>query len=377
MDEAPDEPGSAGQPAEPLRWAQGGRQVALHAGFLVYPFVAALGVEQYSTGASAVAGYLIDAGYCACFLLAFVSGAQLSGRRFWLVLSALTVLSIAEAPFARAAAFFLYAVVVSLAVARLRHDVAAIVTASAIVALLVPWAVPMWHSGPGWIEALTIVFTALITYAFSETVLANRALLGARAEIAQLASEAERNRIARDLHDLLGHSLTAITVKAGLARRLAAADPSRSLHEIAEVENLSRQALADVRAAVSNYRDVTLAGELARGRELLRAVGVTADLPTAADVVDMAHQELFGWAVREGITNVARHAHATMCTVALSAAEVSICDDGVGDPAPDGNGLAGLRERATAAGGSLEAGPLTPHGWRLRVTLYPLDTTPT
>ena len=100
------------------------------------------------------------------------------------------------------------------------------------------------------------------------------------------------------------------------------------MDQITEVEELCRRVLADVRAAVSGYREVTLASELARGRELLRASGITADLPTATDVVDPAHQELFGWAVREGLTNVIRHARARSCAVRVSASSVEIVDDG-------------------------------------------------
>jgi two-component system, NarL family, sensor histidine kinase DesK len=129
-----------------------------------------------------------------------------------------------------------------------------------------------------------------------------------------------------------------------------------------------------VRSAVSGYRDVTLAGELARGRELLRASGIAADLPTATDVVDPEHQELFGWTVREGLTNVVRHARARSCAVRLSRSAIEIVDDGVGEPTPgevvpSGNGLSGLRERAAAAGGLVDAGPLRAGGWALRVTL--------
>jgi two-component system, NarL family, sensor histidine kinase DesK len=124
-----------------------------------------------------------------------------------------------------------------------------------------------------------------------------------------------------------------------------------------------------VRAAVSNYRDVTLAGELATGREVLRAAGIVADLPRAVDVVDPSNQELFGWVVREGVTNVVRHAHASSCAVRLSASEVEIVDDGVGVPSDPGNGLAGLRERVAAVGGTVDAGPLQPRGWRLHVSL--------
>ena len=134
----------------------------------------------------------------------------------------------------------------------------------------------------------------------------NSALAEARAELARLAAENERFRIARDLHDLLGHSLTTITVKAGLAARLGApADPARrtALQEIGEVEELSRQVLA--RRARS--RCLRLQGgdrrrrARPRGKELLRASGVTADLPTATEVIpDPTHQELLGWAVRVG-----------------------------------------------------------------------------
>ena len=158
-------------------------------------------------------------------------------------------------------------------------------------------------------------------------------------------------------------------MKAGLAARLGDTDPARARQEIAEVETLARQTLGDVRAAVANYRDVTLAGELATGRQLLRAVGITADLPRAVDMVDPAHQELFGWVVREGLTNIVRHAHASSCAIRLTASGVEITDDGVGGAAPAGNGLSGLRERVAAAGGVVDAGPLEPRGWRLRVQL--------
>jgi two-component system, NarL family, sensor histidine kinase DesK len=211
------------------------------------------------------------------------------------------------------------------------------------------------------------VFTALLVHAFSRTATANQQLREARAEVAKLASEAERNRIARDLHDLLGHSLTAITVKSSLARRLAIGAPPAALAEMESVEQLTRQALADVRAAVSGYGDVTLAGELARGRELLRAVGVVADLPTAYDSVPSERQELFGWVVREGLTNVVRHARASQCTVALTASSVEVRDNGVGGPGGGGSGLDGLRARVAGAGGVLTAGPTRPCGWSLRV----------
>jgi two-component system sensor histidine kinase DesK len=258
-------------------------------------------------------------------------------------------------------------------VAYLGGRAAPIVAALTVVAIFVPATVPSWHDSLSTAfdigTAISIPITALAMFGFFNVIRGNRALAEARSELARLAAENERARIARDLHDLLGHSLTTITVKAGLARRVGESDPARALAEIAEVEELSRQALSDVRAAVANYRELTLAGELATGKEVLRAAGIMADLPGAVDAVDPAHQELFGWVVREGLTNVVRHAHARVCQVRVSRSSVEIIDDGVGGPAGCGNGLNGVRERVEAAGGTVDAGPHGPRGWRLRVRL--------
>jgi two-component system sensor histidine kinase DesK len=259
-----------------------------------------------------------------------------------------------------------------------------------VAAVLVPPAVPSWRegltTGVSNATAVLIPLLGLVVLGAVHWGRANRALSVANGEIARLAAENERARIARDLHDLLGHSLTTITLKAALARRLAGIDAARAGEEIGAVEELARRSLADVRAAVSSYREVTLAGELAAGREMLRAAGITAELPGAVDEVPATRSELFGWAVREGLTNVVRHAHATWCTVRLFPRGVEIVDDGAGHdfggsgsaagaPVPahplPGNGLSGLGERVRAAGGTLEAGPLSPKGWRLRVSVPP------
>lgn len=349
----------------------------LLAGLLGYVGATAAGVAQYSSGADAVAGYAILAAFCCCFLAIALSVGRLYWLRwFWPLLGAMVVLTLAEMLFARGYAFYLAAALIVPTVGRLQRRAAPLVVAAAIAGLVLPWAVSAWHEEPGWGPAISIVFTALMAYAFTEIMSTNRALHDAHVEIAQLASQAERNRISRDLHDLLGHSLTAITVKAGLARRLASSDQAACAQEIGEVEELSRQALADVRAAVSNYREVTLAGELALGKELLRASGVIAELPTATDVSDSTLDELLGWGVREGLTNVARHARATRCTVTLMPSVVEIADDGVGGAVSAGNGLTGLRERVAAAGGTVEAGPISPRGWRLRVSLEPTAALP-
>jgi two-component system, NarL family, sensor histidine kinase DesK len=370
----PATPGEAEWVARQRRWVGGWRRLILTAIPLVYLVFLVAAVHQNSRGAGQAAGYAILAAFAVSWLAAPVLFTPATpGRGFWLYYAVLAALFVAELPFSHAAGFVLCLFLTILTVGRLGAWSAPVVAGFALAALLIPLAIPSWHVS---LEAsfddvtpVAIPVVAVTMFAVLAVVRGNQALAEARAEVARLAAENERIRIARDLHDLLGHSLTTITVKAGLARRLGSADPGRAVEQIAEVEELSRQALADVRAAVSTYRDVTLIGELARGRELLRASGIAADLPTGTDVVDPGHSELLGWALREGFTNVVRHAHATTCAVRLCPDGVEITDDGVGSTAPPGNGLSGLRERVLAAGGSVDAGPLEPSGWRLKVSL--------
>jgi two-component system, NarL family, sensor histidine kinase DesK len=353
------------------RWTQGWRRVFMLSLPLVYLVYLGISVTQNSRGAGEIAGFVILGAFVAAWITVPFVGR--GSRAFWIVYGVLLALVVAELPFGRAATFVMLVFLTLLTVARLGQRSIPIVIAFAVAALVVPVAVTSWNVSLAKsfddVTPVAIPVVALAMFATVQVIRGNQALAQARAELARLAAENERIRIARDLHDLLGHSLTTITVKAGLARRLGAVDAERANQEIAEVEGLARQSLADMRAAVSNYRDVTLTGELAAGRELLRAAGIVADLPSAADVVEPAHQELFGWVIREGLTNIVRHAHASSCTVRLSPSSVEILDDGIGGSAAAGNGLSGLSERVAAAGGTVDAGPAQPHGWRLRVSL--------
>lgn len=199
----------------------------------------------------------------------------------------------------------------------------------------------------------------------------NMELVRTREAEAELAVETERGRFARDLHDILGHSLTVITVKAELAGRLIEVDPQRAQVEVAELERLARDALADVRRTVQGYRDITLPGELARARATLATAGITADVSSAAEAPPSHLRELFAWAVREGVTNVVRHSGATQCSVTVEPLSITVADNGVGpgDGAlSGGNGLRGLRERAAAVGARVVAGAAGPQGFSLTVT---------
>ena len=354
------------------RWTAGWRLLASRAVALVYLLYVVGAIRQDAHGAAAVLGYLGLAAFAVGWLV-FVHAFFVPPARFWTLYGVMAALLVLELPLAHAAAFVLAVFLTISTVARLGARSFPVVAVLALASLLVPPAIPAWHTSIGMafgdVTPLAIPVVALGIFAVLRVLQKNSELAQAQAELASLAAENERFRIARDLHDLLGHSLTTITVKAGLAARLGDADPARARQEIAEVETLARQTLGDVRAAVANYRDVTLAGELATGRQLLRAVGITADLPRAVDMVDPAYQELIGWVVREGLTNIVRHAHASSCAIRLSASGVEITDDGVGGAAPPGNGLSGLRERVAAVGGVVDAGPLEPRGWRLRVQL--------
>ena len=201
------------------------------------------------------------------------------------------------------------------------------------------------------------------------------ALREARATVAQLAANEERLRLARDLHDLLGHSLSLITIKSELAGRMLPGHPDKAAQQVADIEQVSRQALVDVREAVSGYRRPRLAAELAGARVALTAAEVTAELPAEPDLTGVPEdsETALAWALREAVTNVVRHSGATRCTIEVlrrqtldgPVLELSVEDNGSGGSGKGpGNGLTGLTERLEKAGGTLEAGRVK-HGFRL------------
>jgi two-component system, NarL family, sensor histidine kinase DesK len=224
-----------------------------------------------------------------------------------------------------------------------------------------------WHdTGYG----LAVVLGSAATWGIRLASERQNRLQAAQSELAALAVQNERARIAADLHDILGHSLTVVTVKAELAQRLLDVDVDRARKELADLESLAR--------------------EIAAAREALAAAHVTCELPGAADEVPTRNRELFAWTIREAVTNIVRHSRASRCEVRLAPDSVEILDDGVGyaEPTPQGPGLSrssagagpgsgkgphgqglrGLRQRADALGGKLTVGCRQDQpGFRVRV----------
>jgi two-component system sensor histidine kinase DesK len=263
---------------------------------------------------------------------------------------------------------------------------AVIVLVLAILAL--PRVVTGWEPEDG--LALTAVLTSLAIFGFRRSRERNRRLHRAQEEVAALAVAQERDRISRDMHDILGHSLTVVSVKGELAARLLRGEHGpdgvptstpgtrRAEAELTEIRTLVRSALADMRGMVSGERQVTLTGELAAARSAFDAADVAADLPGAVDEVVEEYRDVFAWALREGTTNVLRHAAARRVVVTLTPRSFAIDDDGRGARGDrptasvgGGNGLPGLADRARTVGLVVETGPSPLGGLRLAVHAPP------
>lgn len=196
----------------------------------------------------------------------------------------------------------------------------------------------------------------------------NTQLLRAQDEVRTLSRIAERERIGRDLHDLLGRTLTLIAVKADLAERLATRDPEAAIQEVRELKGAAREALRDVRHALAGGREAGLVHELGAASAMLESADIAMRIEGDPKLVPSGPGGVLGMAIREAVTNVVRHAEATECTVAIQrmaqGASVVITDNGRGGSFAEGVGLKGMRARLSAAGGTLEIVP-QPRGTRL------------
>jgi two-component system, NarL family, sensor histidine kinase DesK len=231
-------------------------------------------------------------------------------------------------------------------------------------------------SGMAWL-ALPTAAIGLWATAFVRQVAAVADLRSAREELARMAVSEERLRFARDLHDLLGHSLSLITLKSELAGRLLPDKPEKAEAEVHDIEEVARQALGEVREAVAGYRQPTLEEELAGAGEMLEAAGIACRIENEAGMLPNAVDAVLAWAVREGTTNVIRHSRARHCRILLAreGEEVyaEITDDGEGYQGESGgdagSGLSGLYERVANLAGHVETGSQPDGGFRLHVSL--------
>ncbi len=218
-----------------------------------------------------------------------------------------------------------------------------------------------------WSIAQSVVFFMVViglsNFTFARQVFISEQLREANEEIERLTLQTERERIARDLHDLLGHTLTVIAVKSDVANRLFSLQPELAHREIAEVETTAREALREVRSAVSGYRSEGIAAEVNKARRTLESAGVRLSASLNSVVLSTGDNDLLCFVLREAVTNILRHANARECRIELvqdRSIRLTIEDDGIGKHSPDGNGIEGMRERLRHANSSLtiDASPL-------------------
>jgi two-component system sensor histidine kinase DesK len=312
----------------------------------------------------------------AVFLVLYFLGYWVHGRQLVAVIGAMTLLGFITTPFNPfGASLFIYAAAMIAFIdrgsPRLLHlgIYVAVVAAYGLVSGQKPWFfVP------------ATLFAALIggvNIHYAQVWASNARLRMAHDEIEHLAKVAERERIARDLHDVLGHTLSVIALKSELAGKLLERDPARAAQEIREVNDVARDALAQVRSAVTGYRSAGLSAEFEAMRKAFDTAGVALKVEAEPLTLPPAHENTLALVLREASTNVLRHAKAKTCRVRLvhqnNVALLEIVDDGQGGDAREGNGLLGMRERIAALGGSLVRDGRS--GMRLEITL-PLGASP-
>lgn len=324
----------------------------------------------------AVVGGLIIA-----FLPLYFAGFRATDdRRLIAVVAAMAALGIAGSLLnSGASVFIIYAAAGAAYLYPIRRAVLAIATLVGVVGVIVlispvplPWR--FFAHAPAFIFSIVVGAANIFD---AERDRAQRRLRRADEEIERLATLAERERIARDLHDLLGHTLSVIVVKAELAERLAEGEPARAREEMRDVERIGRDALSEVRAAVAGYRAQGLRGELEGARRALDAGAVEATVETELPALPIAIESALAFALRESVTNVVRHAGAQKARIRIGVEHASVVlevtDDGRGGSKTEGAGLTGMRERITALGGTVQRDGAS--GTRIRVTL-PLEVTP-
>jgi two-component system sensor histidine kinase DesK len=314
-------------------------------------------------GRAPVLGWVLTGAAGAVFLGLYFWGYWLCGARVLWVVAAITLLGLLCLPWnPGASVFFVYAASFCARLGRPRHSLFAI---AGILALLAAEVLLLHPPVFAWIPAVVFsVLVGAVNIHYAEVSRANARLRATQEEVERLAKTAERERIGRDLHDLLGHTLSIITLKAELARKLVPRDPERAIREMEELETISRDALREVRSVVGGYRSEGLAAEMARARLALEAAGVKLEYLALPVDLDPAQETVLGFALREAVTNVVRHARARTCRISLEpltgedgGVRLEVRDNGEGGTAPvgaEGMGLSAMRDRVEGLGGRLE-----------------------
>jgi two-component system sensor histidine kinase DesK len=323
--------------------------------FLVFPIAAV--TESSVPVAAKVGAFLCIAGFAVANVLGY------SRRRStWVCLAACVVLALATVP------------VIGIDVISFTPYLA-ILSALELPSPAWKWAVGLWFVVPllslldidGFPTYFFLMLWPIILGAVMLRIFGEREHLAIEAR-GRHALVAERERVARDVHDVLGHSLTALSVKAELAARLIDLDPERAKEELESIQATARQALAEVRATVGGLRAGNLEAELAAAPLVLADAGISATVVGDVADTDPRHRALMAWVLRESVTNVVRHAQARSVVIELGRDGMTVTDDGAGCTGAEGNGLRGMRERVGGAGGTLDVSPGTP-GTRVRVAL--------
>ncbi|SFA74369.1 two-component system, NarL family, sensor histidine kinase DesK [Amycolatopsis marina] len=324
--------------------------------YLVIPFFQPIFSPENPPGE-----WLLAAGFVGAFLPVFVAGV-LRPERSRLLAVLTTLLGVAGTPFNTGLSIlFVYAAAFAASVETRRVALRWLAALTVILGVLgvvslvpLPWR--LWGLLP---SLLFIWVIGFIQIEGSEKGREAAELRMRNARVEHLATVSERERIARDLHDLLGHSLTAVVVRAQLVRQLVPADPDKARTEAAEIEQIARNALSEVRSTLGGWRQASLDDELESARATLASMGVelTVHQDDALTLVGSVEHAL-ALALREAVTNVARHARARTCHVRVGVENgelrLVVADDGRGGHAREGNGLAGIRERVTALGGTVD-----------------------
>jgi two-component system sensor histidine kinase DesK len=369
----PEDPWAHGRPLSRSRALAG----LVWLGFIVAPLIDAIGHGGH--GLSYAATIAAAAAFAGVYVwLVFIWIDERRRWRAWVLSGLLAALAIALTVFSRSSwgYLFSYVAAVSALTAPEGWGFPAVLVSAGVAAAAT--ALGGGNAGAAGGYAISTVGVGLLLTLMRDLRVRNQELNEARAELARTAVAAERERFARDLHDLLGHSLSVIAIKAELAGRLLPGRVDDARDEIRDVEQVARQALGEVREAVSGYHQPTLAGEMEGARVALSAAGIIAEFERSPVSLAPEVEAVLAWAVREGATNVIRHSGASHCQVrvlaGLADAAVEVLDDGAGrglltDGASSGNGLSGLRERAERLRGRIEAGAAPGGGFRLTVSV--------